>query len=239
MSTQLMRATLAILFACGAASLQAQSITLDFDTPGDTEGFFLQTANAPNGAITQEFIGPEGFLRVDSGVGSGVFTQTAQLGLTPEINEVVDAALTAGGGTLSFDLLIQAEDQGDLGAASFFEILIVTQDNFGNGFTQEQLGVTLPAPGEQISIPLSFNIVEGTGFDPAGADTGDGNITYNLLSTNPAFVFRNLNIGTVTDVGAPVVIFVDNLTFSAVPEPMSLGLVGSALACVAMRRRRR
>ena len=222
---------IAILAFAGGQHSKAD-VVFTFDTAGDTEGWILDPANGGI-SVGQEFIGGEGYLEIVNG---GGFAQTGRLEIggdpSTALNQEIDLALV-NGGTLSFDLLLRADDQ--VGTFDFFNILVVTQDSQGNGFTIEDFnigGAGGLAAGQEISTTLSFPIIQGV------ATNGDGQISFGGLTTDPNFTFRNLLIGGNSGGTSETTFYIDNVRISAVPEPSTLALLLGAVPALLLRRSR-
>lgn len=140
-------------------------------------------------------------------------------------------AAVANGGTLSFDLTIQASDYDPNDSPSYFEIILnpnTELDGFGdNVFVSPGFNFgTLQADGSQTSAIVLDMSVFGTDYDGLSG-SGYGNIHFGTNTQGGAFA------------GDVVTFYVDNLRIEAIPEPTTMTLVGLAIPAILAAGRRR
>jgi len=219
---------LLVLFILLLASPAFADVVLTFDTDTQDVAF-----DAGTGSVTWADVGGEGMLRLQSD--GGWEGQLSKLdasfwganGMTAEVNDAL-----ANGGTISFDILVQDADQTYAAAPGWFEVVTIQQGEF-SGWDQEVHAIGLgaaqwPLAGGSYTTSISMDILPG-------AAAGDANAQYDAGDT-----WRNLYIGLNND-GANVsnaVVYIDNLTISAVPEPGTIGLLAFLGAGLIARRRR-
>lgn len=213
------------------------SVTLSFDS--DTSGFTNVSWNTSNGSVAWSPL-HGGSLAITITT-SGWTNPVAMLNMTgnPALQSVFSEAL-ANGGTMSFDFIIRQEDVAGYNPAippDWFELVVVgnTDTSVGGGWDQNVVG---GAAGYYGGIPLGFttkSITLGLAAGPPAENNGI--VTFgNGSSWNELMIGINSQSGSYT--GATF--YIDNVTFSAIPEPSSLSLVGILwVGALAFRRKDR
>lgn len=218
--------TKSIISALALSTLAAPAaVTLSFDS--DLEGFTLQgdvTAlewSAVNG----------GSMRMEDAGGWG--GNGAQLEITSNAAMWAELQLAViNGGTISYDFTVVNSDQEYTAPPNWFETVLIGNSGGTGGWDQEVInsgigGGSWPVDGTfNVSIPIQ---------PTAGGSVGaDGEFFVDLADR-----WANIHMG-LNNEGASMskaVVYFDNITISAVPEPSTLLLGGLSLAALLRRRR--
>ena len=225
----------AIVLSIGCLVSSAHAdVILDFDTPGDTEGF----VNNNGTSVAQDSFNG-GSLMVTALGGGDIFSPLSQsTTLTVPSGSPLEAELIAAslnGGTISFESFAQGDDFNFNGSPpGLLEIVL----NVGSGFSSdtEVLLQGVPAAGASSNATFSATVAGASGQQFNGTD---GSI--NVASTGPFSLSLGFNNGSGSI--ADGVFFIDNLTVSAntaaIPEPSSLVGHGAIAGLALVRRKRR
>ncbi len=230
----------ALLFAL-ASSTSFGDITLTFDS--DTQGWASSFGNG-SVAWSAEHGGSLQFTADGSGWTNplGVFSMTS----TPEFSDLFGQIMQKGG-TLTFDYIIRQEDIVGYTPASppgWFELVAVgnSDENLGGGWDQNVIGGD---PGYYGGIPEGWTTKQVTlGLTAGAPSSNDGIISWGMGSGwNELLIGLNsqTNIGDDANNGptfTSATFYIDNMQFSAIPEPGSLLVVG-IFGTLAMLRRKR
>lgn len=218
--------TKSIISALALSTLAAPaSVTLSFDS--DLEGFTLQgdvTAlawSAVNG----------GTMRMEDAGGWG--GNGAQLSVNSNAAMWAELQLAViNGGTISYDFTVVNSDQEYTAPPNWFETVLIGNSGGTGGWYQNIINSGIG--GGSWPVDQTFNVsipIQPT----AGGIVGDDGEFFVDLAGGWANIHMGLN-----NEGASMskaVVYFDNITISAVPEPSTLLLGGLSLAALLRRRR--
>jgi hypothetical protein len=223
--------SIAILLISILVGPTSADVTLTFET--DTQGFSTVGWNAANGGVawspnhggslavtinTAGWTNPVGFISMTEPLLAPVFNQ----------------ALT-NGGMLTFDFIIRQEDFIGYNTPQWFELVLVanTDAGVGGGWDQNVIGGSAGFYG---GIPSGYTTVQvSIGIQAGPPDGNNGFLDFGVGSGwNELMIGVNSQAGSFT--GATF--YLDNMHFSAVPEPGSAFVLGAMVMGLFLRRSR-
>lgn len=221
--------TKAIISAIALSTLAAPAaVTLSFDTESDLEGF---TIAGDVTALAWSAVSG-GTMRMEDTGGWGGNGAQFSVNSNPAMWAELQLAVIHGG-TISYDFTVINADQTYSSPPNWFETVIVGNSGATPGWDQNTMKSGIDAASWPVDDTFSVSLpIQPT----AGGSVGNDGEFFVDLAGGWANIHMGMNSGEGADITQSVVYF-DNITISAVPEPSTLLLGALSLAALLRRRR--